>query len=378
MEYTRIFDFYSLLKKKSLFLFGARSTGKTYWIKKRLPSEAVYISLLNAETLLRLSDQPHQLKNMIGKKKLVVIDEIQKLPPLLDEVHTLIEDQKVHFLLTGSSARKLKQKSANMLGGRALNKSFFPLTSAEIPEFDLDRYLNFGGLPRVYQSEDPLLELDAYVSGYLDLEVKAESLVRNLIPFHRFIKTAAMSNGELINYANISSDAAIPASTVKEYFSVLEDTLFGFVLEPWVESKKRKAIQTGKFYFFDTGVCNTIVGAHQIERASLVWGKGFEQFIAMELRAFLSYNLKREKLSFWRSENKQEVDFLIGESVAIEVKSSHRISKKHLSGLKALREEKVFKSFYVISEDELERTEDGVQIIHWRTFLKKLWGGMVI
>lgn len=223
-----------------------------------------------------------------------------------------------------------------------------------------------------------MLELDAYVSGYLDLEVKAESLVRNLIPFHRFIKTAAMFNGELINYANISSDAAIPASTVKEYFSVLEDTLFGFVLEPWVESKKRKAIQTGKFYFFDTGVCNIIIGASKIERASSLWGKSFEQFIAMELRAFLSYKLKRERLSFWRSENKQEVDFLIGESVAIEVKASHRISKKHLGGLKALREEKIFKSFYVISEDELERIEDGVHIIHWRTFLQKLWGGLII
>ncbi len=378
MEYIRVFEVFELLKKKSVFLFGPRSVGKTYWIKKTLPENTAYLSLLSSETFLRLSNNPEQLKQIILPKKFAVIDEIQKMPSLLDEVHLLIEDEGINFLLTGSSARKLKRGATNMLGGRASNKSFFPLTTAEIKDFNLERYLTVGGLPRVYPSDDPILELDAYVSGYLELEVKAEALVRNLAPFSRFIKTAALSNGELINYANIANDAAVPASTVKEYFSILEDTLMGFTLEPWIESKKRKAIKTGKFYFFDPGVCNMLMGITKVERGTILWGKIFEQFIGMELKAYLNYKTKRKTLTFWRSENKQEVDFLIGEDIAIEVKSSYRISKKHLGGLRAIREENVFKKFYLISEDAIERIEDDIQIMHWEKFLKKLWRNEII
>jgi predicted AAA+ superfamily ATPase len=378
MEYLRKFDFYKLLEKKSLFVFGARSTGKTYWIKKTLPKEALYISLLDPEFSLRLGEDPSLLKNMVKNKKYVVIDEIQKLPILLDVVHTLIEEKNIHFLMTGSSARKLKRSYANMLGGRALNKNFFPLTFAEIPEFDLEKYLNIGGLPRIYQSEEPDLELQAYVSSYLELEIKAEAYVRNLAPFHRFIKVAALSSGELINYSSISSDAAVPATTVKEYFSILEDTLFGFTVEPWLESKKRKAIQTAKFYFFDPGVSNTIIGVSQIQKSSDLWGKAFEQFIAMELRAYLSYQMKKQKLYFWRTENKQEVDFVLGEDVAIEVKSTKRVSKNHLKGLLALKEEKIIKKYFLISEDPIERVVDDIKIIKWDTFLKQLWQGTIL
>lgn len=378
MEYIRKFDFYKWLNKKSLFVFGARSTGKTYWLKKTLPADVLYLSLLDPEVVLRLGESPSLLKKMIGKKKRVVIDEVQKIPSLLDVIHSLIEDEGIHFLMTGSSARKLKRKSANMLGGRALNKSFFPLSFSEIPDFDLQRYLTYGGLPRVYQSAEPELELMAYVSSYLELEIKAEAYVRNLIPFQRFMKVAALSNGELINYASIASDAAVPASTVKEYFSILEDTLFGFVVEPWVESKKRKAIQTAKFYFFDPGVCHTIIDASVIPRASDLWGRSFEQFIGMEIRAFLSYQMKKQRLCFWRSENKQEVDFLIGNDVAIEVKSTKKVGKKHLVGLNAIKDEKVFKNYFLISEDPIERTENDIEIIRWDTFLKKLWSNEII
>ncbi|MFN3697859.1 MAG: ATP-binding protein [Pseudobdellovibrio sp.] len=378
MDFIRVFNFYNVLKKKSVFLFGARSTGKTYWIKKTIPKDTLYITLNHSETLVRLSDRPSLLNEMVLGYKYIVIDEVQKLPLLLDTIHELIEDKNIHFLMTGSSARKIKRQSANMLGGRAVHKNFFPLVSTEIPEFNLEKYLTFGGLPRIYNSEDPELELDAYLTSYFELEVKAEAYVRNLVPFHRFIKTAAMVNGELLNFAGVSSDCAVPASTVKEYFSILEDTLLGFILEPWTESKKRKAIQTAKFYFFDTGVSNAILGVKKLDRNSNLWGKSFEQFIAMELRAYLNYFFKKQKLTFWRSENKQEVDFLIGEDVAIEVKSSTRITKKHLTGLIALQQEGIFKKFYLISEDEIERQDFDIHIIHWNTFLKKLWSGEII
>jgi len=378
MEFLRIFNFYEILKKKSVFLFGARSTGKTYWIKKTIPKDTLYITLNHNETLMRLSDRPSLLNPMVDGYKYVVIDEVQKLPPLLDVIHEIIEEQKIKFLMTGSSARKLRRQSANMLGGRALNKSFFPLVTAEIQNFNLEKYLTVGGLPRVYSSDESDLELEAYLTSYFELEVKAEAYVRNLAPFHRFVRTAAMVSGELINYANISSDCSVPASTVKDYFSILEDTLLGFVLEPWTESKKRKAIQTAKFYFFDTGVCHAVLGIHKLDRNSNLWGKAFEQFIAMELRAFLNYKMKKQKLTFWRNENKQEVDFLIGEEIAIEVKSTNRISKKHLGGLRALQEENIFKKYFVISEDEIERQEFGIQILHWKNFLEKLWNGDII
>ncbi len=378
MEYIRIFNPFLLVTKKSVFLFGPRSTGKTYWIKKMLPNNARYISLLHSETLLKLTDNPSLLKSIIAEKKIAVIDEIQKLPILLDEVHTLIEEEKIHFLLTGSSARKLKRESANMLGGRALHKHFFPLVFNEIENFNLDKYLTVGGLPRIYDSDDPQLELDAYVNGYFELEIKAEAYVRNLAPFHRFIKALALNNGELINYSNISSDCAVPASTVKEYFSIIEDTLMGFILEPWVESKKRKAIQTSKFFIFDPGVANFLLGITKIERNTPLWGKNFEQFIAMEIKAFLSYKMKKQKLYFWRSENKHEVDFLIGDEIAIEVKSTHRISKKHMGGLLALMEEKVFKSYYIVCEDQVERTEYNIHILHWEKFLNLLWSNQIV
>ena len=304
----------------------------------------------------------------------VVIDEIQKLPELLDEVHDLIETEGIRFILTGSSARKLRNSGVNLLAGRAWQCDLFPLVSAEIPQFDLERYLRFGGLPQVYSSDDPEEELDAYVNLYLKEEIKEESLVQKITHFSRFLRIAASANTEQINYANIASDSGIPASSVRAWFDILSDTFIGFTLEPWRLSAKRKAVATAKFYFFDIGVANFLRGTTNIDRNSAEFGKSFEHFIAMELRAWLSYRRIHKDLCYWRTQSGQEVDFLIGNDVAIEVKTALKVNDKHLSGLRALREEGIVKKMLLVSFDELDRqTEDGCLLLHWRSFLSYMW-----
>ena len=376
MEYTRVLNLQSLLEKKSFFLFGPRSTGKTYLIHTQLHNDALIIDLNNSDYLIPLSARPAELEDIITEQSkqnsLIVIDEIQRVPLLLNEVHRLIESKKYRFLLTGSSARKLKRGQANMLAGRAWTAHLFSLTYSEIKHFKLQQYLKVGGLPMVYDSNDPDEELRAYVMTYLNEEIRAEGLIRNLPPFTRFLKTATLSNGELINYSQIASDAEVAPSTVREYYSVLEDTLIGFQVLPWTKSKKRKAIQTAKFYFFDPGVVHAISGTKSIDRNSDLFGRSFEQFVAMELRACLSYSRKFDELSFWRSVNRQEVDFIIGDHTAIEVKSSEKITKKHLKGLKALREEGIIENFYLVSQDKVEKNYDGIHCLYWENFLNML------
>jgi uncharacterized protein len=379
--YPRNIDLVQQISKKSFFLLGARSTGKSYWIKHCFNSiNSLYINLLDSQILLQLSESPSLLRKMILENgaKHVVIDEIQKLPELLNEIHLLIEENQIHFLLTGSSARKLKKENVNLLGGRASIIHFFPLSYSEIKNFTLEKYLTVGGIPRVYSSEEPLQELDSYVTTYLEQEIKIEARVRKSIFFHRFLKTAALQNGELINYNNISSDAAVPASTVREYYSILEDSLIGYVLEPWTASKKRKAIETSKFYFFDIGIANYICGHNIIPRNSDLWGKNFEQFILMELKTYISYRKKLKKIFFWRNTSKHEVDFLIGEDIAIEVKAASKVQTKYFSGLKALKEENVFKKYYLVSSDPIDRQELGfISCLYWESFLKKLWNDKI-
>jgi predicted AAA+ superfamily ATPase len=377
MKYLkRQLDLIALLQKKSFFLLGPRSTGKTSLIKKTIPTEVPYLSLNNMSLYNRLVVDPSQLTDILMPHKKVgmaVIDEIQKMPELLNELQELIENEGFKFLLTGSSARKLKRTHANMLGGRARSIGFYPLSFSEIPSFDLNRYLRWGGLPRTYLAEDPQTELDSYIKTYLEEEVRLEANIRNLAPFHRFLKIAALSNGQLINYASISSDAAVPASTVKQYFEILTDSLIASTLEPWLESKKRKAIQTAKFYFFDPGVTHFFAGTEQLDRNSNLWGQSFEQFIFMELKCYASYRSKKFELNFWRSTDKHEVDFVINGKTGLEVKSTKRINASHLKGIKAIQEEKAIKYFYVVSEDPIERTTNGVRMMPWRTFLKNLW-----
>jgi predicted AAA+ superfamily ATPase len=380
MEFHRILNLPELLEKKSFFLFGPRSTGKSHLIDVQLKKKALIIDLLDGLTHLRLLDNPSELSQIVESvdvSTIIVIDEIQKNPPLLDQVHHLIEKKKRRFLMTGSSARKLRTGGTNLLAGRAWEAQLFPLVSAEIQDFNLDRMLQFGGLPQVYPSDEPREELGAYVQTYLKEEIAAEGLVRKLPNFARFLTTAAMSNSELINFSSVGRDASISPSTVREYFSILYDTMLGFMVEPWTASKKRKAIETAKFYLFDTGVTHALAGTKFLDRNSDLYGKSFEQWVAMELRAYLSYRRATDRLYFWRSINGQEVDFVVGVN-ALEVKSSKRISTRDLSGLKALREEGVHKNLICVSHDPLDKIIDGMHVLHWKTFIKKLWTDQLI
>ena len=377
MKEERTLNLKELLKKKSFFLFGPRSTGKSTLIKTQLADQMLYIDLLKSEYFLRLTASPNELREIISasKKELIVIDEVQKIPILLDEVHSLIEEQGVKFLLTGSSARKLKRENANMLGGRAWQANLYPLTSNEIKDFDLDKYLLYGGLPHVYHSEYPTEELEAYISVYLKEEIIAEGATRNLTRFSRFLNIAAISTSKIINFTKIANDVGSAPSTIIEYFRVLEDTLIGFFVEPLGSSKKRKEISSAKFYLFDTGVTNTLARIKTLERGSDLYGNSFEQFIAMELRSALSYHRNTSKLCYWRTYLDQEVDFVIEDCFAVEVKSSKRTTDDDAKSLKLFSEEKLVEKYFLVSQDPIERLKDNVQFIHYSSFLKKLWLG---
>jgi predicted AAA+ superfamily ATPase len=378
MELQRILNLPNLLSRKSFFLFGPRATGKSTLIKQQLSASATVIDLLDSRLYLRLLNSPHDLESIIhsdNKSGIVVIDEIQRVPELLNEVHRLIENKKLTFLLTGSSARKLRRGRANLLAGRVWEARLFPLTWKEIPDFNLERFLRYGGLPPVYLSKYPDEELDAYVNTYLKEEIMAEGLIRKLPPFSRFLHAAALTNGEMINFSKLANDCQVPPSTVTEYVGLLEDTLVGFLLPAWTESTKRKAISTGKFYFFDPGITHTLAGTQTLDRNSDLYGKSFEQFIGMEIRAYLSYKRRKLQFSYWRSTHGYEVDFLVGRETAVEVKASQKISQRDFKGLKALEEEKIFKNYILVSQDPINTRDDNFQALYWEKFLDNLWAG---
>jgi uncharacterized protein len=379
-QYPRQLQLPQLLTKKSHFLFGPRATGKSTLIRTQLTDQALIINLLHTDYYLRLSANPSELENMIcfaqaQKPDLswIVIDEVQKIPALLDEVHRLIEEKQYRFLLTGSSARKLKSGQSNLLAGRAWRADLFPLTSREIPRFSLKTYLHHGGLPAVVQSQDPVEELHAYTALYLREEIQGEGLIRKLAPFSRFLSQAAHCNGHILNYAKIGADAQVPPATIREYFEILQDTLVGFLLPPWLSAKKRKSSATSKFFFFDIGVVNTLRGITRLEKNTTEWGMAFEHFIAMELRAALGYFRIKAPLSFWRSATHDEVDFIIGDHIAIEVKSKNKTSYRDAKGLQKIQEEGILKTYLLVSDDPICRIENGITFIHWPIFLDQLW-----
>ncbi len=382
MYLQRTLQLKELLAKKSFFLFGPRSTGKSSLIEHQLGNESLIIDLLQGNIYLQLSSKPWELEELIcagsNHFKYVIIDEIQKVPQLLDEVHRLIEKKKITFLLTGSSARKLRKSGVNLLAGRAWQAEMFPLTYSEIPKFDLNRYLQYGGLPQVYLSNEPAEELKAYISMYLKEEILEEALVRKLQSFSRFLQISSVTSGTMINFASLSNDIAVPASTIREYYGILEDTLVGFILPSWTKSIKRKAISTAKFYYFDIGVRNKVAEIKKLEKNTDQYGQAFEHFIAMEIRAYLSYKRIDEPLSYWQAYNGYEVDFIIGDDIAIEVKATDNPSAKHLKGLKYLGEENICKTYYLVCMSKMNKVTNNIHIIFWEDFLKKLWSGEII
>lgn len=376
--YPRSLSLRKLLQKRSYFLMGPRGVGKSTLIEQTLPDAKVY-DLLDAHQFQRLLRDPTLISQETVADTWVVIDEIQKLPALLDEVHRLIVKRKQTFLLTGSSARKLRKGGANLLAGRAFQTCLLPLTSQEIPGFNLLTYLNTTGLPEFYGRSDVRDYLHAYVGTYLQEEVKAEALTRNLSGFMRFLEVVALCNGEEINYANISSDCGVPVRTLEAYFGILDDTLIGFSVLPFLSTTKRKAITRSKFFLFDIGIVNSLTQRGQVEFRSELFGRSFEHFIALELRAFITYHSINLPLQYWRSTSHLEVDFIIGNKLALEVKGTDLVKDKHLKGIRALKEENMVQTYSVISLDSSERiTEDGIFIWPWKLFLTKLWAGELI
>lgn len=375
--YPRTLDLVSLMAKKSHFLFGPRGTGKTTLIREQLGQTAFRVDLLNSDYYLRLSARPSALEQIIESQplKLVAIDEVQKLPILLDEVHRLIEEKQYRFLLTGSSSRKLKRGGANLLAGRAWVAELLPLTSREIPNFELEKYLMRGGLPSVYFSKFPEEELRAYIQTYLTEEIAAEGLVRDLPMFSRFISKSALTNGQLLNFSEIASDLGVSPTTVREYYRILEDTLLGFILEPFRGSSSRKEVATSKFYFFDLGVAAAIRAGTRIPEGPESRGTIFEHFILQEIRAAISYFRVNLPLKFWRTHQQQEVDIIVPEILAIEVKTNQSVNKRMARGLSLFRDLYNFKHHLLVSNDPVDRVEDGIHFIYYRRFLDNLWNG---
>lgn len=376
--YRRTLQVKKLLKIRSHFLFGPRATGKSTLIENELPEAKVY-DLLDPEVFQRLLREPKLLQEENTPETLIVIDEIQKLPSVLDEVHRLISKRKQTFLLTGSSARKLRRGASNLLAGRAFQAELFPLTFCEIDSFDLITYLNTTGLPEFYGQDYVKDFLNAYIGTYLKEEIQAEALTRNLPGFTRFLEVIALSNGQEINYASIASDTGVPVRTLESYFSILDDTLLGFSVRPFLATKKRKAITRSKYFLFDVGVVNNLCKRGRIELKSELFGNAFEHFIALELRAWISYKRLSFDLQYWRSTSKFEVDFILENTLALEVKGTDLVTDKYLKGLRAFKEEGLVKHYCVISCDpDLRETSDGIRIFPWETFLKKLWGASTL
>jgi len=370
----RQLDISALLAKRSFFLLGPRQTGKTSLIHHALP-DTLFYDLLDSANYLALSHNPGRLAEEVGSSiKRVVIDEIQRLPSLLNEVQRLIETRDVNFLLTGSSARKLRRGGINLLGGRAHVKYLHPLTYRELGDkFNLNHAIQRGLLPSIYFSDDPRADLESYAGLYLQQEIMAEGATRNIPAFSRFLKIAAHNNGGIVNFTNIASDAQVARTTVYEYYEILKDTLILRELSPWRKTVKRKPLASSKYYFFDVGVVSALQGRPFLP-GTPEFGEAFETFMMHELSSWSDY-VSGELLSFWRSTSGFEVDFIIGDHTAIEVKAKETVSAQDIKSLRALREEKKLKHFVCVCMEKRSREVDGIKILPYAEFINALWDG---
>lgn len=377
----------NLPKKQSAFLWGARKTGKSTYLKQHFP-KSIYYDFLKSDEYLRYSKAPHKLREELlaikveQKKYHVIIDEVQKVPQILDEIQWLIENAGISFILCGSSARKLKRTGANLLGGRAWKYHFFPLVYEEITDFSLLKVLNQGCIPTHYQTKNVKKALKSYIEDYLVHEIQAEGLVRNLPGFARFLDIIPFSNGEMINFTNIAREVAIDAKTVKEYFNILENTLLGYFIYPYSKKIKRDIITSQpKFYLFDVGLATNLSKNHFETIEGSQAGKALENYILQEIIAYNSMKELDHKINYWRTKTGLEVDFLINEKIAIEVKISANIHVTYLNGLKALNEElRIDKSIIVCMEpkERLIRTSNcEIRVMPVELFLKELWQGRI-
>lgn len=363
-----------------MFLFGARQTGKSTLLKERFKGE-IYYDLLNPRVRKAFKLNPNSLWEALQDKPsgtLVIIDEIQKVPELLDVVHSLMVERGLFFILSGSSSRKLKRSGANTLGGRAIPETLFPLVWPEVTDFQIDRAVQNGMIPRHYMVENATKRLSGYVKVYLDEEIREEGEVRELDAFERFMEVAAISDGEILNYANIAADCGVSAKTVKSYFQILYDTLIGYEIPAFRKEIKRKIVQAPRFYYFDVGLANYLMGRHALKRGTDDYGHAFEHLVIQEIIAYKGYNDKLDVISYWHTYDKKEVDVIIGDAkVAIEIKSSEHIETKHKKGLKAFKEEHLDCRLILVSLDPITRKSGDTELIYVLDFLKMLWHGEI-
>jgi uncharacterized protein len=368
-----------LPKNKSAFLWGPRKVGKSTWIKKHC-SDAILIDFLKTDVFADYISKPALLRERYSDaQQRIIIDEVQMVPEILNEVHWLIENKNLSFLLTGSSPRKLRRQHANLLGGRAWRYTMTPLCYPEIKDLDLEKIMVSGLLPSHLLSPDPIQELRSYVADYLKEEIIAEAVVQNIPAFSEFLKVASVTSGELLNYANVARESGVSAKIIRNYFQILEDTLLGFRLQPWRKSKARRLIETEKFYLFDVGLSNYLA-RRQPKQGTPEFGKSFEHFILLELMAYKAYRNPELDVSYWRTAAGREVDFIVNDmEMAIEVKSSKRVHETDTKSLKILQEEhKVGKAFIVSLEPEPKQLPGNIESLPWEIFLKRLWDGDLI
>jgi predicted AAA+ superfamily ATPase len=386
MSFDRILDI-DLPKGQSAFLWGARKTGKTTYLKQKCP-QSLYFDFLKTDLFLDCLKTPSLLRERILAKSEellsypIILDEVQKVPQILDEVHWLIENRGLSFILCGSSARKLKRGHANLLGGRAWRYQMAPLTFSETGECNLLKILNQGLIPAHYAANETHYRksLKAYITDYLIEEVFHEGLTRNIQAFSRFFAALTHCQGEMLNYANIARDCGVDAKTVREYFLILEDTLVGTLVYPYNRRKSREIItQMPRFYFFDVGVGGYIAQRTVVEEKGEQFGRALEHFIFMELQAYKNYREKEFELYYWRTKNGQEVDFILNDAeVCIEVKGTSLVKSSDMKGISAFKDEhRPSKSIIVCNERE-SRLSGDIRILPWQLFLEELWSGMIV
>ena len=386
----------NIIKSHSFFLFGARATGKSHLLRGQFGSNALlWIDLLRDKDFLEYSRDPELLYRQataLAKKSTethcwIIVDEVQRVPQLLNEAHRVLEDPlshgKILFGLTGSSARKLKRGAANLLGGRALVNYLFPLTSFELGEhFNLSTTLNWGTLPMLANESSELVKaelLESYLATYLREEIREEQVVRQLDPFTRFLEVAAQTSGQIVNYASVGRDCKVDAKAVARYYQILEDTLIGVFVPAYDRSVRQQQSQSPRFYIFDMGVKRALSGQLNIPLTphSYGYGNAFEQFVILEIFRLNSYLRKRYKLFYLRTKDGAEIDLIIERpglsTLLIEIKSSSSTTREHCKHLEALLGDFKDAEALLLSQDLKERAERQVDFMHWQAGLKRIF-----